>query len=180
MCACMPHVYRCPWRPGEGVGSPGSAVTGGCEMNSGLLEGQQVLFSGGSSLLPPPHSCFKQSCVNVNEGSQGCIKGPAVSLQRQKWYELKLEGPREKSLMGKQEYTRVLFVQLHGSECPCQHKTEDTSGLVCPSSRYLDTTNCKVQLQLRTLTHVSVSSSMDLFILSLSFLSGQKFPLVQP
>ena len=42
------HEYRCPQRSGEGAGSPGAGVSGGCEcweVSSGSPQVQEVLFS---------------------------------------------------------------------------------------------------------------------------------------
>jgi hypothetical protein len=42
------YMYRCPQRSGEGAGSPGAGVSGGCEcweVSSGSPQVQEVLFS---------------------------------------------------------------------------------------------------------------------------------------
>lgn len=35
---CVPHVYRIPWRPQEGVASSGTGVPGSCRLTCGRKE----------------------------------------------------------------------------------------------------------------------------------------------
>lgn len=48
------HEFSCPWRPEEGIGSPGAGVTGTCELriNSGPLPKEYTLLTTEPSLQP--------------------------------------------------------------------------------------------------------------------------------
>ena len=69
-CTC---VMQCPWRSGEGVGSPGTAVSNGCYMTYGCWELNPDPLQEQSMLLTPEPALQPHILVCVFVHAPTCV-----------------------------------------------------------------------------------------------------------